>query len=151
MLCGTGIIGITRISRAQHAVLPPKLRDPFCRHQEPSLCESDNSLPRISIGICAMEKKARSKPMAAIIERLTAFGEFDVEVFGDDVTLNKPVTEWPLCDVLLSWHSDGFPLEKVCALHASQYRPATLTVKQCHMLLTEILRDTKQGNTVGYV
>ncbi len=97
------------------------LHELFCCHQEPSLCESDNSLPRISIGICAMEKKARSKPMAAIIERLIAFGEFDVEVFDDDVTLNKPVTEWPLCDVLLSWHSDGFPLEKVCAVQASYY------------------------------
>lgn len=57
--------------------------------------------------------------MAAITERLIAFGEFDVEVFDDDITLNKPVTEWPLCDVLLSWHSDGFPLEKVCAVRAS--------------------------------
>ena len=24
----------------------------------------------------------------------------------------QPVEEWPLCDVLLSWHSDGFPLAK---------------------------------------
>jgi hypothetical protein len=26
--------------------------------------------------------------------------------------LNEPVESWPLCDVLLSWHSDGFPLRK---------------------------------------
>ena len=58
--------------------------------------------------------------MQAIVERLIAFGEFEVEVFGDDVTLNKPITEWPLCDVLLSWHSDGFPLDKVRAGPARQ-------------------------------
>lgn len=26
--------------------------------------------------------------------------------------LNEPVEAWPLCDVLLSWHSEGFPLRK---------------------------------------
>lgn len=25
---------------------------------------------------------------------------------------NDPVESWPLCDVLLSWHSEGFPLRK---------------------------------------
>ena len=54
--------------------------------------------------------------MQAIVERLIAFGEFEVEVFGDDVTLHKPIAEWPVCDVLLSWHSDGFPLDKVRAV-----------------------------------
>jgi inositol hexakisphosphate/diphosphoinositol-pentakisphosphate kinase len=77
------------------------------------LADSDTSLPRIVIGICAMEKKARSKPMQAIVERLHAFGEFEVEVFGDAVTLHQPITEWPVVDVLLSWHSEGFPLDKV--------------------------------------
>lgn len=67
-----------------------------------------------------MEKKARSKPMQAIVERLIAFGEFEVEVFGDDVTLHKPIAEWPVCDVLLSWHSDGFPLDKVRAVPTRQ-------------------------------
>ena len=65
------------------------------------------------MGICAMDKKANSKPMRAIVQRLIAFGEFEVELFGDDNILNKPVSEWPLCDCLLSWHSDGFPLHKV--------------------------------------
>lgn len=26
--------------------------------------------------------------------------------------LNKDVDEWPECDCLLSWHSEGFPTEK---------------------------------------
>ena len=51
--------------------------------------------------------------MQAIVERLHAFGEFEVEVFGDAVTLHQPIAEWPVVDVLLSWHSEGFPLDKV--------------------------------------
>lgn len=73
----------------------------------------DASLPKIKIGICAMDKKAKSKPMKAILQRLLAFGEFETELFGDDNILNKPVNQWPTCDCLLSWHSEGFPLKKV--------------------------------------
>ena len=46
------------------------------------------------------------------MERLEAYGEFDIKHFGDEAILHKPVTEWPTCDCLLSWHSDGFPLPK---------------------------------------
>ena len=53
----------------------------------------------------AMDKKARSKQMNHIVERLLRYGEFDVVVFGDDTIVNKPVEEWPLCDCLLCWHS----------------------------------------------
>ena len=81
--------------------------------QAPGLADEDVALPKIRMGICAMDKKANSKPMRAIVQRLIAFGEFEVELFGDDNILNKPVSEWPLCDCLLSWHSDGFPLHKV--------------------------------------
>ena len=81
----------------------------------PGLAEQDDesSLPKIKIGICAMDKKAKSKPMKAILQRLLAFGEFEVELFGDDNIQNKPVNQWPNCDCLLSWHSEGFPLKKV--------------------------------------
>ncbi|KAK9821974.1 hypothetical protein WJX81_008214 [Elliptochloris bilobata] len=106
---------------------------------EPSLADSDTSLPRIVIGICAMEKKARSKPMAAIIERLITFGEFEVEVFGDDVTLNSPITEWPLCDVLLSWHSDGFPLEKA-QRYAALRKPYLIN----DMAMQDVLLDRRR-------
>ena len=46
------------------------------------------------------------------IRTVQAYGEFELLVFGDDVILNQPVEDWPLCDALLSWHSDGFPLRK---------------------------------------
>lgn len=60
----------------------------------------------------AMDKKANSKQMRAITQRLIQFGEFDIIKFGDDTILNKPVEEWPVVQCLLSWHSGGFPLSK---------------------------------------
>ena len=47
------------------------------------------------------------------MDRLETYGEFEITYFGDDTILNKPIAEWPACDCLLSWHSDGFPLGKV--------------------------------------
>jgi len=55
--------------------------------------------------VAAVEKKARSRQMNHIVERLLRYGEFEVVVFGDDTILNKPAEEWPRCDCLLSWHS----------------------------------------------
>ena len=81
--------------------------------QEPWLGDHDASLPKIHIGICAMDKKAHSRPMKAIVDRLETYGEFEITYFGDETILEKPIAEWPSCDCLLSWHSDGFPLAKV--------------------------------------
>lgn len=60
-----------------------------------------------------MDKKAHSRPMKAIVDRLETYGEFEITYFGDDTIMDKPIAEWPSCDCLLSWHSDGFPLAKV--------------------------------------
>ena len=72
----------------------------------------DSDLPRITVGVCAMDKKAKSKQMQAITERLMRYGEFKIIVFGDETILNEPVEEWPVVQCLLSWHSKGFPLAK---------------------------------------
>lgn len=86
-----------------------------------------------------MDKKARSKPMQEIVARLQASGEFEVRPFGDDVILNKPVEEWPRCDCLLSWHSDGFPLQKAQA-YASLRRP--YLINDVHM--QDLLLDRRE-------
>ncbi|KAH9605213.1 hypothetical protein KSS87_022499 [Heliosperma pusillum] len=70
---------------------------------------------KIQIGVCVMEKKASSAPMGQILERLEAFGEFQVVLFGDKVILEDPVESWPLCDCLIAFYSSGFPLEKAKA------------------------------------
>ena len=66
---------------------------------------------RIRLGICAMDKKARSKPMAEILSRLDE-KDFQVVFFGDDMILNRPVEEWPICDVVVAFFSKGYPLPK---------------------------------------
>lgn len=67
---------------------------------------------KIKIGVCVMEKKASSAPMREILERLEAFGEFEIINFGDQVILEDPVESWPLCDCLIAFYSSGYPLEK---------------------------------------
>ena len=66
---------------------------------------------RIRLGICAMDKKARSKPMSEILKRLDQL-TFEPVFFGDALILNDPVESWPICDVLIAFYSNGYPLEK---------------------------------------
>ncbi|XP_044131902.1 inositol hexakisphosphate and diphosphoinositol-pentakisphosphate kinase 2 isoform X11 [Bufo gargarizans] len=66
---------------------------------------------QIVVGICAMAKKSKSKPMKEILERLSLFKYITVVIFEEDVILNEPVENWPLCDCLISFHSKGFPLD----------------------------------------
>ncbi|XP_069722875.1 inositol hexakisphosphate and diphosphoinositol-pentakisphosphate kinase 1 isoform X5 [Phaenicophaeus curvirostris] len=79
--------------------------------------EEEESPPerQIVVGICAMTKKSKSKPMTQILERLCKFEYITVVIMGEDVILNEPVENWPLCDCLISFHSKGFPLDKAVA------------------------------------
>ncbi|XP_041915806.1 inositol hexakisphosphate and diphosphoinositol-pentakisphosphate kinase 2 isoform X20 [Alosa sapidissima] len=70
---------------------------------------------QIVVGICAMAKKSKSKPMKEILERLCLFKYITVVTFEEEVILNEPVENWPQCDCLISFHSKGFPLDKAVA------------------------------------
>ncbi|XP_030648209.1 inositol hexakisphosphate and diphosphoinositol-pentakisphosphate kinase 1 [Chanos chanos] len=75
--------------------------------------EEDQSAGRqIVVGICSMMKKSKSKPMTQIMERLCKFEYITVVIFPEEVILNEPVENWPICDCLISFHSKGFPLDK---------------------------------------
>ncbi|KAL4151944.1 hypothetical protein PRNP1_008880 [Phytophthora ramorum] len=75
-------------------------------------CSPPPGVSKYVVGVCAMEKKTRSKPMREILRRLEKKRQFDVFVFDDDTILNRPVEAWPACDALISFYSTGFPLEK---------------------------------------
>ncbi|XP_072004478.1 inositol hexakisphosphate and diphosphoinositol-pentakisphosphate kinase 1 isoform X4 [Engystomops pustulosus] len=70
---------------------------------------------QIVVGICAMTKKSKSKPMTQILERLCKFEYITVVIMSEDIILNEPVEKWPICDCLISFHSKGFPLDKAVA------------------------------------
>ncbi|XP_069481271.1 inositol hexakisphosphate and diphosphoinositol-pentakisphosphate kinase 1 isoform X10 [Ambystoma mexicanum] len=79
--------------------------------------EEEESPPerQIVVGICSMTKKSKSKPMTQILERLCKFDYITVVIMSEEVILNEPVENWPICDCLVSFHSKGFPLDKAVA------------------------------------
>lgn len=89
----------------------------FFHHADEEEEEEEESPPerQIVVGICSMAKKSKSKPMKEILERISLFKYITVVVFEEDVILNEPVENWPLCDCLISFHSKGFPLDKAVA------------------------------------
>ncbi|NXA32021.1 VIP2 kinase, partial [Eudromia elegans] len=90
--------------------------DHFYGHAEEEEEEYDSPPERqILVGICSMAKKSKSKPMKEILERLSMFKYITVVIFEEDVILNEPVENWPVCDCLISFHSKGFPLDKAVA------------------------------------
>ncbi|CEF63679.1 Inositol hexakisphosphate and diphosphoinositol-pentakisphosphate kinase [Strongyloides ratti] len=69
---------------------------------------------KIVIGLCAMHRKANSKPMKAIMAKMLQYYGKWIEfiIFPEEVILNETVEKWPLCDCLISFHSMDFPLSK---------------------------------------
>lgn len=51
-------------------------------------------------------------PMQSILSRLQHYDHIKIVVFSDDTILKKPVNDWPICDCLLAFFSEGFPLQK---------------------------------------
>nr|XP_048327596.1 inositol hexakisphosphate and diphosphoinositol-pentakisphosphate kinase VIP2 isoform X4 [Ziziphus jujuba var. spinosa] len=86
--------------------------------------EGEDVVKKITIGVCVMEKKVKcgaevfSAPMRQILDRLEAFGEFEIIYFGDKVIIEDPIESWPICDCLIAFYSTGYPLDKVEAYAA---------------------------------
>ena len=92
--------------------------------------ESSGPKSKITVGVCAMRKKAMckqtyfllvfygcflqagSKPMKEILKRLRVQKAIDIVIFADKQILEESVDEWPVCDAFIAFYSSGFPLEK---------------------------------------
>ncbi|XP_020092340.1 inositol hexakisphosphate and diphosphoinositol-pentakisphosphate kinase 2-like [Ananas comosus] len=95
---------------------------------------AENGGDKITIGVCVMEKKVSSSPMEQILERLRAFGEFEIIFFGDKVILEDPVESWPICDCLIAFYSSGYPLKKA-EKYAALRRPFLVNELESQHLL----------------
>lgn len=103
---------------------------------------------RIRLGICAMDKKARSKPMAEILSRIDE-DTYQVVFFGDTVLLQDPPSSWPKCDVLIAFYSKGYPLQKVKE-YVKIYKPYILNDLDMQEVIQDRRRvyDTLEGSGI---
>ena len=83
--------------------------------------KNKKGIKKIVLGICAMDKKAKSKPMREILKRLPE-DLFEIIYFGDNCILNEPIENWPLCEVLIAFYSYHFPTQKAIA-YVNHRRP----------------------------
>ncbi|XP_074573477.1 inositol hexakisphosphate and diphosphoinositol-pentakisphosphate kinase VIP2-like isoform X2 [Curcuma longa] len=103
---------------------------------------------KIKIGVCVMEKKVSSAPMVQILERLQAFGEFEIIIFGDKVIIEDPIESWPICDCLIAFYSSGYPLQKA-EMYAALRKPFLVNELQPQHLLHDRRKVYEQLEVFG--
>eukprot|EP00474_Spongospora_subterranea_P000651 CRZ01109.1 hypothetical protein [Spongospora subterranea] len=93
----------------------------------------------VIIGVCAMAKKVLSQPMTEILDRIRAFGDCQVIIFQELMILNSDIEDWPKVEVLIAFHSTGFPLNK--AIMYSELEPKPFLVND--LILQRTLLDRR--------
>jgi len=91
----------------------------------------------LRVGVCAMPKKVESEPMQRILAALTSsrVAHFEPMIFDAKTLFERPIHKWPVCDALIAFHSEGFPLERAIA-YAELRRPYCLNgLREQRMLL----------------
>ena len=75
------------------------------------MTSAPNKTGPITLGICAMAKKAYCKPMQETLNNLSP-KEFQVTIFEQTMIMDHPVETWPICEALICFYSTGFPQDK---------------------------------------
>ncbi|KAK4328314.1 hypothetical protein Pmani_001258 [Petrolisthes manimaculis] len=60
--------------------------------------EAPPPFKQVVVGICAMDKKSKSKPRKEILTRLQELEFICTVIFPEEVILKEPVEKWPLSD-----------------------------------------------------
>ena len=73
-----------------------------------------------------MDKKAKSEPMKALLSKLNHDDYLDIVEFPECLLLNEDIDKWPAVDVIIGFHSKGFPLRKAIAYERLHRRALTI-------------------------
>ena len=60
--------------------------------------------------------------MLKILEWISQSDDIQILRMNDEMIMNKPIEEWIRCDVMISFYSNGFPLQKAID-YAEKYKP----------------------------
>ena len=78
------------------------------------------------LGLICMDKKAKSEPMKALLSKLNHDDYLDIVEFPECLLLNEDIDKWPAVDVIIGFHSKGFPLRKAIAYERLHRRALTI-------------------------
>ena len=88
---------------AQRLTMFDVLRNKVSKFQNKINSRRRGAIKKISLGICAMDKKAQSKPMKEILSRLSE-DVFEVTIFGNQRILEEPIETWPVVECLIAFY-----------------------------------------------
>lgn len=114
----------------------------------PDLAEDDNQL--IKIGIAAMDRKARSKPMRNILSRLVATNKFECIIFGDKVILDEGMVS-PLHTVSLAVSTHEVFLFSFCFFFALGFKSDVENWPVCDFLISFFSTGFPMDKAIRYV
>ena len=86
--------------------------------------------------------------MQEVLRRLEEFNDFEIIIFGNDVILHKPIEQWPNVEVLITFFSGKFPMEKAIQ-YINLRRPLLVNNLECSKILFDRKLTYKKLEEVG--
>lgn len=70
-------------------------------------------MPKWRIGVCIKKVKLEGRPMQSLLNLLAADEKYEIVPFREQMIIEQDIDEWPICHILLTFHSSTFPISKV--------------------------------------